>query len=132
MWSFSISSFTSVIFIVTFRLMLTSRYFTWLNLCCIFFLSLGIYFIYVWGSNYTGFSATYQSIPTIFQSSHYYLSVIVCVGFCFLIDLLVQAWRFEISTNPTDYLRKLIAYEKDDVNDEYFEGLYERIRKKYI
>jgi hypothetical protein len=56
MWSFSVSSFTAVIFIVTFRLMLTSRYFTWLNLFCIFFMSLGVYFIYVWGSNYTGFS----------------------------------------------------------------------------
>ena len=62
MWAFSVSSFTAVIFIVTFRLMITSRYFTWLNLVCIFFLSLGIYFVYVWGSNYTGFSATYQSI----------------------------------------------------------------------
>ena len=59
MWAFSVSSFTAVIFIVTFRLMLTSRYFTWLNLFCIFFMSLGIYFVYVWASNYTGFSATY-------------------------------------------------------------------------
>lgn len=59
MWAFSVSSFTSVIFIVTFRLMMTSRYFTWLNLFCITFLSLGVYFLYVWASNYTGFSATY-------------------------------------------------------------------------
>jgi len=66
MWAFSVSSFTAVIFIVTLRLMLTSRYFTWLNLFCIFFMSLGIYFVYVWASNYTGFSATYQSIQMIF------------------------------------------------------------------
>jgi len=62
MWAFSISSFTAVIFIVTFRLMITSRYFTWINLFCIFFLSLGIYFTYVWASNYTGFSQTFHSI----------------------------------------------------------------------
>jgi len=49
----------------------------------------------------------------IFSSPHYYLTVFVCVMFCYLIDLLVEAWRFEIGTNPTDYLRKIIKYDKD-------------------
>jgi len=49
----------------------------------------------------------------IFSSPHFYLTGFVCVMFCYLIDLLVEAWRFEIGTNPTDYLRKLIKYDKD-------------------
>lgn len=131
MWAFSVSSFTAVIFIVTFRLMLTSRYFTWLNLFCIFFMSLGIYFVYVWASNYTGFSATYQSIQMIFQSPHYYLSVFVCVKLCYLIDLLVEAWRFEINTTPTDYLRRIIKFGKnmDAEKEHQFETIYQQIKR---
>jgi len=128
MWSFSVCSFTAVIFIVTFRLMITSRYFTWLNLFCIFFLSLGIYFAYVWGSNFTTFSETYNSIPMIFSSPHYYLTVLVCVAFCYLFDLIIQAWRFEINTNPSDYLRKLIAYsyniDEDVKKQELFDIIF--------
>jgi hypothetical protein len=136
MWAFSVSSFTSVIFIVTFRLMMTSRYFTWLNFFCIFFLSLGIYFLYVWASNYTGFSATYHSIPMIFSSPHYYLTVFLCVMFCLIIDYFVAAWRFEIDNGPQDYLRKLISFGKsideDASKQEYFEQLFGEVRKKFI
>ncbi|TNV86611.1 hypothetical protein FGO68_gene4748 [Halteria grandinella] len=136
MWAFSVSSFTSVIFIVTFRLMMTSRYFTWLNLFCIFFLSLGIYFLYVWASNYTGFSATYQSIPMIFSSPHYYLTVFLCVMLCLLVDFLVMGWRFEINEGPQDYLRKLINFDKsieeDSNKQDYFNTLYDTVKKKYI
>jgi len=114
--------------------MLTSRYFTWLNLFCIFFMSLGVYFIYVWGSNYTGFSQTYQSIPMIFQSPHYYLTVFVCVMFCYLIDLLVEAWRFEIKTTPTNFLRRLIKFEKamDKERQTEFEMIFGKIKVKGI
>ena len=135
MWTFSVSSFTSVIFIVTIRLMVTSRYFTWINLVCIFLLSLGIYFVYIWGSNYTGFSATYQSIQMIFASPQYYLSVLLCVFFCYAIDLLVSSWRFEIGTNPTDFLRRLIHYERsinDAGKEELFDKICQKVRTKYI
>jgi Phospholipid-translocating P-type ATPase C-terminal len=134
MWSFSVSSFTAVIFIVTLRLMLTSRYFTWLNLFCIFFMSLGIYFAYVWGSNYTSFSGTYQSIQMIFSSPHYYLSVFVCVSFCYLIDLLIEAWRFEIKTSPTNFLRKLIHLDKHMEEDRLiqFDHIYQKIKRQNI
>jgi hypothetical protein len=130
MWAFSVSSFSAVIFIVTLRLMLTSRYFTWLNLFCIFIMSLGVYFVYVWASNYTGFSATYQSIPMIFQSPHYYLTVFVCVMFCYLVDLLVEAWRFEIKTTPTNFLRRLIKFEKgmDSDRQGHFEVIFGKIK----
>jgi len=33
--------------------------------------------------------------------------------FCYLLDLFVAAWRFEIGTNATDYLRKLVSYNKE-------------------
>lgn len=87
MWSFSVASFTSVIIIVTLKLMVSESYFTWVNFVCIFCLSLGIYFLYIWASNYTGFSSTYYSMVMIFSTCQYYLTVFVCVFVCFLVDL---------------------------------------------
>lgn len=113
MWVFSIASFTAVIFIVSLKLMVTSRYFTWFNMISIFFLSLGIYFTYVWASNYTGFSNTYASVPEIFGSPLYYLTVVLCVSFCYIVDIFIESWKFEFRTNPTDFLRKVIKKKKD-------------------
>jgi hypothetical protein len=71
----------------------------------------------------------------IFSSPHYYLTVFVCTMFCYLIDLLVEAWRFEISTNPTDFLRKIIKYDKDLMKDDrikQFNQIFQEIRRRYI
>jgi len=113
--------------------MVTSRYLTWINLFSIFILSLGVYIAYMWGSNYTGFSNTYMSMETIFSSPHYYLTVILCVSFCYILDLFFEAWKFEINTNPTDYLRKVISSGRDiDKKIEKFENIYLGIKSKYI
>ncbi|CDW77273.1 phospholipid-translocating p-type flippase family [Stylonychia lemnae] len=126
--------FTSLpLMIVTFRLMTTSRYFTWINLVSIYILSLGVYVAYMWGSNYTGFSNTYLSMVTIFQSPHYYLTVFLCVGFCYLTDLFIEAWKFEITTNPTDFLRKIISNGKDiDKHLDEFNRIYLGIKTQYV
>lgn len=55
-WSFSVTSFTAVIFIVNLKLMVQERYFTWINLFSVFVLSFGVYFTYIWATNYTSFS----------------------------------------------------------------------------
>jgi hypothetical protein len=71
----------------------------------------------------------------IFSSPHYYLTVFLCVSFCFLIDLLVQAWRFEIRSSPTDFLRKIIKFDQD-INEkgrtELFNRIFLKIRQRYI
>ena len=133
MWSFSVTSFTSVILIVTMRLMATSRYLTWINLVSVVLLSLGIYFLYIWASNYTGFSSTYQSMVMIFQSPHYYLTVLLCVFLCYAVDLFMEAWQFEIMTSPADFLRKAVSYGEDIEKKEHrFNQIYAQIKKKYI
>ena len=52
LWSFSVTSFTAVILIVTLRLMLFERFFSWINADCIALLSVGLYFAYIWYANY--------------------------------------------------------------------------------
>ncbi len=54
--------------------------------------------------------------------------------FCYLLDLFVAAWRFEISTNATDYLRKLVSYNKeiDETKLQQFEQIYSLVRKRNL
>lgn len=68
----------------------------------------------------------------IFESPHYYLTVILCVMGCYIVDLFLEAWRFEIKTNPTSYLRKIISYRRKLENDprrlEEFEEIYQLVK----
>jgi hypothetical protein len=54
--------------------------------------------------------------------------------FCYLIDLLVEAWRFEIKTTPTNFLRRLIKFEKamDKEKQIEFEMIFGKIKVKGI
>lgn len=55
---------------------------------------------------------------------------------CLLVDFLVMGWRFEINEGPQDYLRKLINFDKsieeDSNKQDYFNTLYDTVKKKYI
>lgn len=93
--------------------MVQERFFSWVNLFSIFVLSLLVYFVYVWGSNFTPFSSTSYSMEVIFESAHYYLSVFVSVMICFLFDLFVESWRFEVLTSPPALLRKIVNRDLD-------------------
>ncbi len=111
--------------------MVSEMYFTNLNFVCIFLLSLGIYFLYIWGSNYTGFSSTYYSMVVIFQTPQYYLTVFLCVFLCYLVDMFIESYYFEIKTSPVDYLRRVINRKLPfEENDKEFERIYMGVRRE--
>lgn len=113
--------------------MVNTRYFTWFNFVAIFFLSLGIYICYVWASNYTGFSSTYASMHTIFNSPHYYLTIGLCVVLCYAFDIFFVSYGFEFRTGPVDLLRKLINQGKPlDEHEVEFDKLYNDVKLKAI
>ena len=132
-WTFSVTSFTAVIIIVTLKLMVTERYFTWVNLVSIFVLSLGIYFCYIWASNFTGFSNTYETMQVLFSSSQYYLTIGLCVTLCYGIDIFIRSLEFEFKTTPTDFLRKCVNMNLpiEQYEDEFNE-IYNKIKQKLV
>jgi len=130
-WSFSVTSFTAVIFIVTLKLMVFERFFTWINFVAIFLLSVGLYLGYVWLGNYMEASNTFSSIQTIFSSPHFYLTVIVCTALAYAIDIFKTSYSFEIHEDPADYLRKRVSKEKP-VDEQEFERLYEEVQKESV
>lgn len=100
---------------------------------CIFALSLGIYFIYIWGSNYTGFSQTYYSMEMIFQSADYYLTVGVSVLLAYLLDIIIVSWQFELKTTPADFLRKIVNKKlKIELHEAELLRIFTEVRVKNI
>lgn len=74
-WLISISAFTSVIIIVNLRLMLTHRWLTLLNLLTILILSVCLFYVYTWFSNYMDYSYTYQTSKMLHETPLFYLTV---------------------------------------------------------
>lgn len=120
-WSLSCTSFTALMIIVTLKLMVFERYFNWINMISIFVFSLGVYYAYSWIANYLDFSLTQYSIPTIYNSPHFYLITILCVGIAFIPDFFKHAYNFNFNETPSDLLRRIAKknLDPDNFNDEF-------------
>ena len=125
LWSISLSSFTSMMLIVTLKLMVFERFYCWINIVSISICSLGIYFLYVFASNWTGFSNTHASMQVIFVTSNMYLSVLLCVGLAYFLDIFKRAFVFSFKPTPTDYLKRAIKSNQKSLSaaqeDEFYE-----------
>ena len=113
--------------------MVNERYYTWVNLTAIF-LSLGVYFMYVWISNYLSFSMTYMTISMTFSTGLYFLTVIVCAFFCYVIDIFIASFSFEIIKQPVDFLKKILSNKRKKIEtfDEEFQKIYGKIKTRYV
>lgn len=111
-WSFSITSFSAVIFVVTLKLMLFERFFSVLNFIAIGLLSLGIYYAYTWVSNYM-IASVFSSMPITLSSYHYYFTMVISVAACIIPDLFIMAFYFIYKSNPVDFLRACASKKID-------------------
>src|SRR5688500_11553096 len=85
------------------------RYFTYVNFICIFGLSLGVYYAFMWIANSVTFFNTYSSMFLIHKSPLYFLTIFLCVGLTFVVDLFLAGIKFNIYTSPADFLRKIVS-----------------------
>jgi len=105
LWVFSIISFTTIIIIVNIKLYTIQRFFTWLNVFSFFILSLGLYIAVQWISNYFSVFVIYKTVRSVYESPIYYLSILVCCAFVFVLDHFIQVWTFHINPTPSDFVR---------------------------
>ncbi len=98
--------------------MMSERFYTYLNLCTIFILSVLIYYIFLWVCNYMTFDHTYMTAQELHISPHYYLIALLCTGLCFSVDLFVNGFKFNFFTSPTDYLRLKVGQGKKELNEK--------------
>lgn len=109
LWSFSVTSFTAVIFIVSLRLMLYQRYYTYLNWLSLSIFSSFLYFAYIWYANYFGTTVSHTLVIS-FGSPHFYLTILLTVVMCYIVDVLIVGFETVVYTQPSEYLR---AWAKD-------------------
>jgi hypothetical protein len=61
------------------------------------------------------------------------LTVLVCVGLTFAIDLFITAAKFNFLTSPSDFLRAIVKNKQKIQNHVgEFESIYAKIRSKYV
>lgn len=87
----------------------------------------------MWVSNRVATSDTYLVVLVLHQSRLYYLTVLLCSGLTFMVDLFYKGVMFNIFTSPTDFLRYLVNNKLSPKDYEgQFNAIYEPIREKYV
>ena len=89
LWTSSVCAFTSLVFIVNFNLLIRIKYITYLHALSFVIVSLGLYMIFMWFTNYVYFGWTQYSIYEAHNSILFYLNLALCIGSCLSIDLLL-------------------------------------------
>jgi hypothetical protein len=92
--------------IVTLKLCVNSRFFCIMNILTILFLSIAIYFGYLWIADMMSFSYTNYTMVETFKSPNFYFTILLTTGTCFIVDLFVIAFKFNFCTSPADLLRE--------------------------
>ena len=133
-WLESIVMFTWIILIANERIMVTSRWFNWMNFLCIFVLSILLYYSYTWVSNYLSYSKTYVTSVVMHQSPIFYLNVLFSVGTCFILDMFVETIKVNLLGRPSAYVRKLVANKGEIIYDRQiqFQKLLFKYEKKFV
>jgi hypothetical protein len=92
-----------------------------------------IYYAFVWICNYVYISKTYATVIEMHKSPQFYLTIFLCVGFCFMVDLFITSYKFNFFTTPTDFLRTIVA-QKKKITDHTreFEQIFAKIRTYYV
>ena len=112
--------FTSIVLVVTFKLSTHTKFWSVFLFVAIIFFSLGIYFAYMWISNYTFSTYLLGTVSVYFATPETYFVVIFCICFVLFVDGLVVSIDFERG-GYASRMRKLISDEKDANLKEYQE-----------
>ena len=133
LWSFSVCMFFSIILSVSIRLVVTQRLHNMFNMLSVTFFSILLYYIYSWLSNLTSFSKTYLTSEQLHTSPLFYLTIFLCAGFIFILDLFYESIIVNLLGSPSEYMRKAVNSNKGlpDGWEEEFDRLMKKKEHKY-
>jgi magnesium-transporting ATPase (P-type) len=137
-WSVSVISFTCLFCVVTAKLVVWTRYWTKINFFFYSIMSIFVYIVYMWFSNYWTGSRVAHSIVETHMSPFFYLCILLCGVTTFLVDYGYEFYRFNYAANASDLIRKLV-YEKkgagfnnEDVEIEITDQDYKQFRASML
>lgn len=103
--------------LVTFKLATHTKFWSWISLVSMLVLSLGLYFAYMWISNYH-FSYVINSVEMFFTEGNTYFIVIFCVCAVLFVDGIVLTLDSKYS-GVINKMRILIDEQKEDRYTNY-------------
>ena len=116
-WSFSITSFTSIIIIVNLKLAINTRLWNKFHYIAMFGLSIGVYIVYILIYDVLTYTSSFQTVYTLIGTHYFYFCILANVFFVCIID--VGLTLVNKIFNPSD--SDIIAYdsikEKDHLKD---------------
>ena len=111
-WGISLCSFTCLYSVVTTKLIVWTRWWTWVSVFFYSVMSILVYIAYVWFSNWWSGSQVVDSILVPHMSPIFYLTILIVGGSCFLCDYAYEYYRYTYHMNGSDYVRGLMEEKK--------------------
>ena len=92
--------------------MTNTRVFNAVHLVCLLVTSFFAYYLAIWMLNLIDFDKTYATLLVLHTSPRFYLTILLCFGIAFVLDMFIVAAKFNLTTTPSDYLRNLVGKKK--------------------
>ena len=113
MSAINLTSFTCLFGVVTMRLCLLTRWWTWVNFFFYSVMSICVYILFMWVQDF-GIppSKIEYSAAQLHKSAIFWLSVLLIVGGSFCFDCLIEYVSIEYFTTGSDYVRRFVRNVK--------------------
>ena len=111
LWTSSVAIFTSLIVTVNINLILRMKFMTAWHGLSILLISFGSYQGFMWLTNYIDIGWTYSAVIETHRSNIFYMTFILTVSACFVMDFMMLGTKVLLRTGPASYLRILINHK---------------------
>jgi len=119
LWSFGICLFTMILCIMHFKLLLKHRMINWMIPAVYLILSLAVYLLYLYVTNYWQMFKNHHTFELLFTSPVFYLTVFLGSAVCFLIDFMLESVGQNIFTDTRDLLRQQALLHGGEITEEF-------------
>ena len=117
LWFLSVNLFTSVLLVVTFDLMIFTRYHTWINFVILLVITFIAYIIFVICAHHATLFKSVGTMSVAFSSPRLWMSLVFVCGTCALIDYFILGFDFIFFPTLGKVLQRLYS-ERGELNDE--------------
>ena len=108
LWASSITQFTCVILMVNYRLIITQRFHTLVNILMISISSYLSYIGYIIFGSYFDYSTSQATLHELIYFPHFYLVIFLISSLSLIYNLAIETWEIEFSNKPSSRIRKYI------------------------
>ena len=115
-WVVANTMYTCVIFIVDYKLLVNTKYHTWVNWVIMGVTSYGLYVLYFCVSSFFSFSMSRNVAFVIFKYPQFYLVVFVLMHAEFVFDVAVNHFTLNYAETPVSMLRKYVYVSSLRIN----------------